>query len=138
MIEIELPWPQSVNHYKKVGRLVRTKTGKLYQKRVNTPETAQFYYEVYLRVKAGIATRRLKSYDSVTISLEVCLDMHPPHNRRYDADNYLKVLLDSLVKAKLIKDDSLITRLVVEKKSIIPLGKVVVRIQEIQPCTLMT
>jgi crossover junction endodeoxyribonuclease RusA len=131
MIEIALPWPPSVNHYKTVGRIVRTQSGQIFQKRVNSPETKRFYYEVWLRIAALKAKEGVKFLDSATNRLEVVLTAHPPDNRRRDLDNLLKVSLDSLVNGGLIHDDSLIDRLLIERKAIIPHGQVIVRIMEI-------
>ena len=47
--------------------------------------------------------------------------------RRYDLDNHLKVLLDSLVRAYVIQDDSQIHKLYVEK-GVVEGGRVVVGI----------
>lgn len=129
MIELELPWPPSVNHYKSIGSVVVTKNGKTYQKRVNSVQTKRFYYEVWLAIRSGMATKRVEMLCDSTIALEVALTMHPPHNRRYDVDNFIKVTLDSLVRGGLIKDDSLIMRLYVEKCEMISNGKIIVRIK---------
>jgi crossover junction endodeoxyribonuclease RusA len=135
MITLELPWMPSVNHYKKVGAIITTKTGKLYQKRVNTNETKLYYWQVWSKIMGLNPAERVIFHRSATISLELCVDLHPPDKRRRDIDNGLKVLCDSLVRGGLILDDSQIHRLVVEKKSIIAQGKVVIRIQELLPCT---
>jgi len=131
MIELVLPWPPSVNHYKKVGRIITTRTGKKYQQRINNSETTGYYYQVYMIAKRYLPQEGVKFNDSATISLEVHAYLYPPNKRRYDLDNRLKVLLDSLVHAQIIKDDSQITRLYVEKMDTINQGKVVVKIQEI-------
>lgn len=132
---LELPWPPSVNHYKKVGRIVKTKTGKLYQQRKNTCHTEKFYFDTYILHKQSMPSEWLKFASSETIAFEVRVYLHPPNSSRYDIDNNLKVLFDGLVRAKVIKDDSQITRLYVEKCNIIEHGKVIVRIQEIVQCT---
>jgi len=128
--ELCLPWPPSVNHYKKVGRIVKTKTGKLYQQRKNTCHTEKFYFDTYIVHKQSMPQEWLKFADSDTISFDVRVYLYPPNSSRYDIDNNLKVLFDGLVRAKVIKDDSQITRLYVEKCHIIEHGKVIVRIQE--------
>jgi len=126
-----LPWPPSVNHYKKVGRIVKTKSGKLYQQRKDTDHTKKFYFDVYILYKNTKPAEWLKFADSEAISFDLRVYLYPPNASRYDIDNQLKVLLDSLTRAKVIKDDSQITRLYVEKCNIIEHGKVVVRIQEL-------
>lgn len=130
MIELILPFPPSVNNYKKVGRMVLTKNNKLYQQRVNTNETKMFYYKVWMRIKPKLPREGTIFGDSATIACEI--DLHPPHsNKRWDADNRLKVLLDSLTNAKVWDDDSQVTRLVVQKMAMIPQGQTVVRIYEL-------
>ncbi len=133
--ELNLPWPPSVNHYKKVGRIVKTKTGKLYQQRKNTCHTEKFYFDTYILHKQSMPSEWVKFADSETISFDVRVYLYPPNSSRYDIDNNLKVLFDGLVRAKVIKDDSQITRLYVEKCNIIEHGKVIVRIQETVLCT---
>lgn len=132
-IILELPWPPSVNHYKKIGAIVKTKKGKIYQKRRNTDETKTFYYETYMKVKPIPCQEGAKFRFGEEILLEVRVSLHPPHKRRYDIDNRLKVLLDALVHAKLISDDAQITRLYVEKLDMITQGKAIVTIREIIP-----
>ena len=129
-IRLDLPWPPSVNHYKTVGKIVTTKTGKLYQERRNSNETKTFYFEVYIKTKHIPYAEGSKFRFREEIPLELVVWLHPPHHKRYDIDNRLKVLLDSLVHAKIISDDSQITRLFVEKLDMIPEGKVVVTIRE--------
>lgn len=130
MIELTLPWPPSVNHYKKVGAIVRTKSGKLFQQRLNSDNTKMFYYKVWSIVKPLMPPEgfRFRHSETIALDLEVCL--HPPRNNRYDIDNRLKVLLDSLMHAKVIADDSQIHRLLVEKMDTIAGGQVVIRLKE--------
>lgn len=128
MLKFELPFPPSVNNYKTIGKIVRTETGKLYQQRRNSNETKMYYFAVTQILRPY---RRMAELDAIgeTIGYEVIVGLHPPHQKRYDADNRLKVLLDSLVRAQVIKDDSLIKRLVVEKKPMVESGKVIVEIK---------
>ena len=131
MIEIELPYPPTVNHYKRAGRVVTMASGKKYQLRVNTDATKQFYYEAWLRIRSLIANVAVKSFDSATI-LSVELDVYPPDKRRRDIDNLAKVTLDALVKGGLMVDDYQIARLLNTRMDIIKQGKVIVRIQELK------
>ena len=121
-----LPYPPSVNHYKSVGRIVRTSNGKLYQKRVNSNKTLQFYHEVWLRIRQeGVI-----SFGKSTISVSV--DVYPPDKRRRDIDNLAKLILDSLQRGGLYDDDYQIARLLVVRRDIIPLGQIIVSISEIE------
>lgn len=130
MIEIELPWPPSVNHYKTVGRLITTTSGKIYQQRKNSNETKKFYYDVYMLSK-NLPREATERCFPEAIDLEVGVSLHPPHSCRYDLDNRLKVLMDSLMHARIIHDDSQIHRLIVEKKEMVEGGKAIVRINEL-------
>jgi len=124
MIELTLPYPPSVNNYKRVGRLTKTKNGKLYQPRVNTNETNMFYFQVAMRVR----DEGLKIYRDETISLEVHMDVYPPDHRARDVDNIIKPCLDSLQRAGVIANDFQIARLVVQRCEIIPQGLIKLRI----------
>ena len=126
MIEITLPFPPNVDHYKRIGRLTRTKSGKLYQPRVNSPETLDFYYKTWMVIRDN----GLKSFAGATIDMDV--DVFPPDKRKRDLDGILKVLLDSMQRGGLYDDDSQIARLLVTRCSIIPQGQVVVRLKEIK------
>lgn len=125
MIELELPFPPSVNCYKTIGRTIKTKNGHSVQTRVNSNETKQFYCDV-----ANLAYKKsLKFYFSDELmDLTVEVDLYPK-SRLSDVDNPLKVLLDSLQHSKIIVNDRNIRRLVVEKKAIIAIPKVIVRIK---------
>lgn len=136
--ELCLPWPPSVNHYKKVGRIVKTKSGKLYQQRKNTCHTEKFYFDTYILHKQTKQSEWLKFACSETISYELVLSMHPPSriaHKRWDLDNHLKVTLDALVRAKIIADDSQITKLVVQKMGSCDNGKIIVQISPVESFT---
>lgn len=109
-LRLNLPWPPSVNSYKKIGRLTKTKTGKLYQQRVNTNETKTFYFQVWIKCKQLLPTPYTKED---RLSVEVVL--YPPSNR-FDIDNPIKVLLDSLTRAHVWPDDRQIYKLLIIKK----------------------
>lgn len=66
---------------------------------------------------------------SKEIKLSLGVSLHPPDKRRRDIDNPIKILLDSLQRADVFEDDNQIARLLVEKKDIIPEGKVIVTIE---------
>jgi len=129
MIEITLPYPPSINHYKNPGRIVRTQSGQIFQKRVNSPETKQYYYTTWMLITNYKTREGVKSFDSGTLWVDI--DVFPPDHRKRDLDGILKVLLDSMQRGGLYADDFQIARLTVQRKAIIPNGQVIVRISEI-------
>src|ERR1700751_2278055 len=129
MIEISLPYPPSVNHYKQAGRLVRTASGKLYQARVNTGVTKRYYYDVWVRLMEFRAATSFLGFGRATIAME--MDVYPPDKRKRDLDGILKVSLDAMQRAELYADDFNIARLLVTRKDIIEHGQLIVRIQEL-------
>lgn len=131
-LKLELPWPPSINHYKSIGATVKTKSGKIYQKRYNSKRTTAYFYEVYMLSKKIHLEEGTKFFQDATISLGATVYLYPPSSRRYDIDNRLKVLLDSLVHARIIADDSQISRLYVEKMGILDAnGRVLVDLYEL-------
>lgn len=128
MIEIELPYPPTVNHYKRIGRMIKTKRGKIYQQRLDSDKTKSFYYNVWIKVRSLIGSGAIKSFADATISVEI--DVYPPDKRKRDIDGILKVCLDSMQKAGLYDDDYQIARLLVTRMPNFPQGKIIVRITE--------
>jgi crossover junction endodeoxyribonuclease RusA len=125
-VTLELPYPPSDNHYKRPGRLCRTKTGKVFQRRVNTDQTKRFYLEVC----SVIRSQGVKSFDSAPITLKVLV--YPPDNRKRDIGNLMKVLSDSLQRGGLFDDDFQICGLWMVRCETMKPGKVVVRISELE------
>ena len=112
--EFELPWPPSVNHYyRHVGpRVLISRDGRKYREQV----VARFHND------------RVAKY---TGPVELDIELYPPDNRRRDADNSLKCLLDTFTHAGLYEDDSQIHRLVVTKREPMPPdGLAYIRIKE--------
>jgi len=134
-----LPFPPSVNNYKTIGKIVKTKTGKLYQERRNSNETKMFYYECYLRCKRFMPSEQSGSLYGGDKQLGVAITLQPPLKTsytRWDLDNRLKVLLDALMYCRIIEDDSQIHRLVVEKGAMIEQGQSIVTIKEFLQCPI--
>lgn len=131
-LTLDLPWPPSVNHYKRGGSVVRTKSGQLYQQRVNTNETKQFYFDVYIIAKNAINSGenlwKKSLLDNEYFAIKIYAS--PPDKKKRDIDNILKVLLDSLVRASVIEDDSFIRKLYVEKIAPEKGGKVRVELEK--------
>jgi crossover junction endodeoxyribonuclease RusA len=92
-----LQWPPSVNNYYTVarGRKILSARGRAYQAAVAA------------HLLGMVRTRRF------TVPVRVAIVAHQPDNRKRDLDNTLKPTLDSLVKAGVLKDDSLIHALAI-------------------------
>lgn len=87
-VRLYLPWPPSVNNlYINAGR-----------KRVRSPGYRKWQDEAGWRLKAA----RPPVFDG---AVEVTLELCPPDNRRADADNRNKAVLDLLVTHGVIKGD---------------------------------
>ncbi|MGE4157634.1 MAG: RusA family crossover junction endodeoxyribonuclease [Planctomycetota bacterium] len=117
MIEFELPWPPSVNHYyRRVGpRTLISREGRRFRERV-------------CAILAAAGVRPMAG------RLHVEIEVYPPDRRRRDIDNVQKALLDALEHGGAYRDDSQIVRLEVEKREVEPGGKTVVRIEEMKRC----
>ena len=111
MIEFELPYPPSVNHYwRRVGaRTLISRAGRIFRHKV-------------VSILAAHGVRPLDG------DLEVLVELYPPDRRRRDVDNSLKALLDALGQGNAYHDDSQIIHLDTWKREPIPGGMVFVRI----------
>lgn len=114
MVQIELPYPPSINHYwRRVGpRALISREGRRFRK----------------RVLAILAARGVKPLLGL---LAVEVEMYPPDNRRRDIDNCLKSLFDALEHGGAYHDDSQIVQLAIEKREPVEGGKTVVRIRKL-------
>lgn len=112
MIELRLPWPPSVNHYRVPvrGRLITSNEGRAYHARC--AELLLFH-------------GRPPCY---TGRVAVEIQAHPPDRRRRDLDNLLKPVLDVLTNARVIVDDSDIDDLRIVRGSVTPGGMLRVRV----------
>lgn len=113
MINLELPWPPSLNRYYRIfrSRIIISRIGRAYRKNVITLLADRFPSALLGR-------------------LQVTVFAHPPDRRRRDLDNTQKSLLDSLQHAGVFKDDSQIDSLCIHRCNIVPDGKVRVSILE--------
>jgi Holliday junction resolvase RusA-like endonuclease len=111
MIELELPYPPSVNHYwRRVGaRTLISRGGRAFR----------------AAVCSILAARGVQP---ITGPLEMVIDVFPPDRRRRDIDNLQKALLDALAHGGAYHDDSQIARLTVQRRHVVPEGKVQVRL----------
>jgi Holliday junction resolvase RusA-like endonuclease len=112
-MEIELPYPPSINHYwRRVGpRTLISREGRRFRQRV-------------MAILAALGVEPLVG----PIAVEV--EIHPPDNRRRDLDNCLKSLLDALEHGQAYADDSQVVRLAIVKREPVAGGKTVVRMRE--------
>lgn len=86
---VHLPWPPSTNNlYVNAGR-----------KRIRSPGYRKWQDEAGWMLKAA-------KPGSFTEPVSITLDLCPPDNRRTDADNRTKAVLDLLVAHGVIPDDS--------------------------------
>ncbi len=113
MIECELPYPPSINHYwRRVGyRTLISREGRRFRQEV-------------------VATLAAMNVQPVRGDVAVNIIIHPPDRRRRDVDNVIKALLDALEHGGAYGDDSQIVDLSIKKLHPIEGGKTIVRIKE--------
>lgn len=114
MLDLELPYPPSVNHYwRRVGaRTLISRGGRAFRE----------------AVCSILAVRGIQPLDG---ALVVEVTIHPPDKRRRDIDNVQKALLDALQHGGAYGDDSQIVRLSIEKGEPLEGGKTIVRIRNL-------
>ena len=114
-INIELPWPPTVNsYYAKTKRGVFiSKGGRLFRDAM----TSALSEQMCLGLK-------------IDYRLFVQVILYPPDKRCRDLDNYMKALLDALTKAGLWVDDEQIDELAIMRGVVIPRGKVLMQISQ--------
>lgn len=113
MIELELPYPPSTNHYyRHLGpRTLISREGRRFRE----------------RVLSILEASRPRPFEG---PIAVQVDVYPPDHRRRDIDNVQKSLFDALQHGGVYRDDSQIVRLVIEKRECVLGGRTVVRVQE--------
>ena len=114
MIEVELPFPPSVNHYyRRVGpRTLISREGRRFRERVCA-----------ILASFGIA--------GLEGPLHLEIEVYPPDEQRRDIDNVQKALLDALQHGGLYADDSQIKKLNIEMRGPVRGGRTLVRLEEI-------
>lgn len=121
MIELNLPWPPTVNTYwrslviKGQVRVLTSLKGRDYQSSV---------------ARLCLLNRAAKNLSG---RLSVTITAYPPDRRARDLDNIAKSLLDALTKAGVWGDDSQIDRLIIQRGPVIKDGRVSVEIVEGAP-----
>ena len=118
MIELELPYPPSVNHYyRRVGqRTLISRQGRQYREEV-------------------VALVKLVGFKPVAGRVELRLEFYPPDRRRRDLDNVLKALWDALEHGGIYHNDSQVKKVTAEMLSPTPGGRVIARIEYAQDRT---
>jgi crossover junction endodeoxyribonuclease RusA len=111
-VDFRLPWPPSLNTYYVCirGRKVLSRKGRLYAEEVS---------------------RLVKRYGidyEIGEQIFVDIKLAPPRNGLWDSDNYTKALFDSITKAGVWKDDSLVWKYSVEKLEKYAAGEVYISI----------
>lgn len=110
-VSFTLPWPPTVNTYwrsiiiKGRVRVLISARGREYRENVAAAVLTQGVQMVHGRLQVGL----------------LC---HPPDHRARDLDNLPKGLLDALKTSGVIKDDSLIDRLVITRGRVVECGLV--------------
>lgn len=119
MIELELPWPPSVNHYWRsvpLGKYVRvliSKKGRQYREDVKK-----------IVAESGIKT--------VTGAVAIKRILYCPDYRERDEDNTAKAIYDSLTKAGAIEGDQFVCFSQCEKRiDSEKTGRVIVQIKQV-------
>jgi len=113
---ITLPWPPGNNHLFSVfrGRKIKSKKGRQYTETVVrqiTEENQQYH---------------------LTGSLKVKILAYPPTRAKRDLDNLFKAPLDSLTKAGVIADDSLIDDVRMVRCEVVKGGRLEIIITELE------
>ena len=116
MIELELPFPPSINNYYRrgYGAVLISRKGRAYRE----------------RVCSILAKLNLKSFLG---PLKVQLELYLPDNVRRDIDNFQKALFDAMEHARVYGNDSQIVVLETKKCEAVSGGRCIVRLWEIDP-----
>ncbi len=128
MIELELTYPPSVNHYYTKWCQYVQKAGKHVVK-VAVGERGMAYRAEVLRYKLEV----LKNPKPLTCRLSMECQLWAPDRRKqhYNIDNFLKCLLDAITYANIWVDDDQVDVLLVYKKGVEAPGKIIVTLREL-------
>jgi crossover junction endodeoxyribonuclease RusA len=119
-IELELPYPPTLNHYRTPVTRKR-KGGKSYATLITTPDGEKYKKSLWQHIG--------KVYN-IDYDVHVSITLYPKTKAKYDVDNFLKALLDGLTECKVWLDDSQVASLYVEKGEVVKGGKVFVKISK--------
>ena len=104
MIALTLPFPPSINHYWR-------------HRRVGTGISTYISYEgIQYRQIVALEARKYESLGAARLSVQMWL--HAPNKRKFDIDNRLKGLIDSLTHAGVWHDDEQIDEIIVRRGAI--------------------
>lgn len=98
-ISIRLPYPPSINHYYKEGRICLSKNKKFYRKKYLSEEGVNYRKVVQLICFSNKLTKLFGKLKLIGFAF-------PPDKRIRDNDNIRKALFDSLQYANLFDNDS--------------------------------
>lgn len=142
-VEVELPWPPSVNHYKSNTVMLPKAAEIEAQHRGDWKATWRFIRskvhvstfltdeakEYHVKVQAVVIRANARKY--YTRPLKMTVFVYPPDRRKRDQSNLLKMIEDALAEAKVYADDSQIKEHHVYFGDVVQFGKVIVRIEEL-------
>lgn len=110
MFSVKLPFPPSVNAYYRHVRI------GVCNRVLISAKGREYSQAVAVIVKPMIAVGPYPILRDIGITINVT----PPDRRVHDIDNLLKGLLDSLTKAGLWKDDSQLSRILIQRMPVDP------------------
>ena len=114
-ININLPWPPSVNSLYRINRRSR-----IFKSKKAVDYTATVGWTLKRAGFEGFGMSR------VEIDILAC----PPDRRKRDLDNIQKALLDSLQEAGLFKDDCQVDKITITRGKVIKKGNVFIQVKE--------
>lgn len=117
-IDLFIPFPPSINSF-----YIKTRNGVFISKK-----GAAFQSSGILTIQA-----QLGAFEPLGEPLCMKVVVYPPDKRKRDLDNYMKPLLDTLTKAGVWLDDSLVDQLLIYRGVVVPSGSVFVRLEPSMP-----
>lgn len=119
-LELELPFPPSVNKYWR-----HVKQGRFIRALISAPGRR------YREVARVMAARQACLDGPICEPVRVSCIFHPPDRRKRDLDNLPKALFDAITSAQIWTDDSLVHELHLSWGKKVSGGKAIVRIERI-------
>jgi crossover junction endodeoxyribonuclease RusA len=121
MLQFELPYPPSINHYWRHfrGRTVISRGGRAFRDNVCSLLAAGAR-------GGGNGPRKPPMGGRIALAM----DAFPPDNRRRDIDNIQKTAIDAIQHAGIYLDDSQVQLLISRRREVVSGGRLNVRIEE--------